>query len=84
MALSIRNPETERLAREVSRHTGESMTEAIRKALEDRLQRLRRRRRARILRDEIDAILARLDALPSLDRRTPDQIIGYDKHGIPR
>ena len=37
MALSIRDPETDRLARELAALTGESMTEAIRKALAERL-----------------------------------------------
>ena len=42
MALSIKNDETERLARQVARETGESLTEAIQKALQERWERLRR------------------------------------------
>jgi len=34
--------------------------------------------------DKVRAILARVDALPVLDRRTPDEIVGYDKFGLPR
>jgi antitoxin VapB len=37
MALNIKSPETERLAREVAALTGESITEAVRKGLELRL-----------------------------------------------
>src|SRR3954451_24032078 len=44
MALSLKDPETDRLAREVARLTGESLTEAVRKALAERLERERLRR----------------------------------------
>lgn len=40
MALNIKNPNVESLASEVSELTGESKTEAIRRALEERKQRL--------------------------------------------
>ena len=43
MALNIKNPEVERLAAEASRLAGESKTESIRKALEERVARLRLR-----------------------------------------
>lgn len=32
---------------------------------------------------EIDVLLARFRALPELDRRTADEILGYDAHGLP-
>jgi hypothetical protein len=37
MALSLKDPETDRLARDVARLTGESLTEAVRAALAERL-----------------------------------------------
>jgi antitoxin VapB len=40
MALNIRNAETERLAEALAKLTGESKTEAVTKALRDRLARL--------------------------------------------
>lgn len=40
MALSIKDPETDRLARALAEATGESITEAIRRALEERLTRV--------------------------------------------
>ena len=40
MALNIKNPQVESLAAEVSQITGETKTEAIRRALEERKQRL--------------------------------------------
>lgn len=85
MALSIRDHETDRLARELARRTGETMTRAIRTALEERLARLDRAREAAIERRRraIDAIVARAHELPVLDGRTPDEIIGYDENGLP-
>jgi antitoxin VapB len=84
MAMSIKSIEVERLAREVSSKTGESMTGAIQKALEERLERLKRQRRGEIVLSQLQEILHRVDRLPVLDPRTPDQIIGYDEHGLPR
>lgn len=84
MPISIKNPETEKLAREISRETGESLTDAITNSLRDRLQRLRGRRHAENLVQEVDDILRRVDALPTLDSRSADEILGYDVQGVPR
>lgn len=84
MPLSIKNPETEKLAREISKETGESLTDAITIALRDRLQRLRGRRHARNLIQEVDDILHRVDSLPTLNDRSEDEILGYDSEGLPR
>ena len=65
MALNIRNPETDRLAREVASITGETKTEAVTRALEDRLARLRREVRGRTLADELDAIALHCSRFPS-------------------
>jgi antitoxin VapB len=83
MGISIKNERTEELARELARETGESLTTAIRRALEERLERVEGRRspqdRLRLAR----LALLRVDALPVLDARTPDEILGYDEHGLP-
>ena len=84
MALSIKNPEAERLARQIARETGESLTEAIQIALRERLRRLPQRRRGRIMNERLEEILRRVDALPPLDTRPDDEILGYDSQGIPR
>ncbi len=84
MPLSIKDPETERLARELARRTGESITVATRKALQDRLRRVRGTDRKSLLLDDLAAIRRRCAQLPVLDRRTPEDIIGYDECGIPR
>jgi antitoxin VapB len=84
MPLSIKNANTERLARQVADETGESITEAIQKSLEERWERLKARRRGRLLTRQIEDLLRRVDALPTLDTRPPDEILGYDEHGMPR
>lgn len=84
MALNIRNSETEKLAETLARLTGETKTEAVTQALRDRLARLRRERTQKRLADELDEIALHCAQLPVLDPRTPDEIIGYDEHGLPR
>jgi antitoxin VapB len=74
---------TEQLAREIADKTGESLTGAIQKALEERLERLRNQRRTQILEGQLEEILRRVDQLPIFDSRTPDAILGYDEHGLP-
>ncbi|MGH8611300.1 MAG: type II toxin-antitoxin system VapB family antitoxin [Gammaproteobacteria bacterium] len=83
MALNIRNPETERLAETLAKLTGETKTEAVTKALRDRLARLRRERSQRCLADELDGIARHCAALPVRDSRNPEEILGYDEHGLP-
>lgn len=84
MPLSIKNETTERLARQVADETGESITEAIQKSLAERWERLKARRRNRSLSRQVEDILKRVDALPTTDPRTADEILGYDEHGLPR
>jgi antitoxin VapB len=83
MALSLKDPETDRLAREVSKLTGESLTQAVRTALAERLDREKRRRgRGKSLAEELDALGKECAALPELDSRSADEIIGYDENGM--
>jgi antitoxin VapB len=84
MALNIRNPEAGRLAEAVAKLTGETETEAVTKALRDRLARLRRERSNRRLDDELDEIARHCAALPVQDPRTADEILGYDERSLPR
>jgi antitoxin VapB len=84
MAMNIRNPEAERLAAELARQTGETKTEAVIKALKDRLARVRRERTRKRLADELEEIAEHCASLPVLDSRGPDEILGYDERGLPR
>jgi antitoxin VapB len=82
MALSIKDPEADRLARQVAKATGETLTAAIVQSLRERLARVRRRRGPK-LRDELLRIGQRCARLPKQDRRSAEEIIGYDEHGLP-
>ena len=84
MALSIRNPRAEKLARQVAAESGESLTQAIIHALEDRLERLKGRRTTADIAEEIMKISLRCRALPEKDQRAPDEILGYDDRGVPQ
>lgn len=84
MALNIRNEETERLATALAKLTGETKTEAVRKALKDRLVRVRRERAGRRLADELDDIARHCARLPVADTRTAEEILAYDENGLPR
>ena len=83
MALNIRNPEAERLARELAALTGETITETVVKALRERLKRETAKTRVG-LKDEIMAISRRASRLPRRTGQTPEQIIGYNDWGLPR
>jgi antitoxin VapB len=83
MALSIRNKDAERLAREVARETGETITQAIMRSLEERLLRLSGRRVAGDLAEEILRIGGRCAAIPDQDTRSNEEILGYGPDGAP-
>jgi antitoxin VapB len=79
MALNIKSARADRLARELSALTGESITEAVEASLEARLDAARRRRQRPVLTD----IVERVARLPVLDPRPVDEILGYDEDGLP-
>lgn len=84
MALSLKDVETDGLAREVARLTGESITQAVRVALRERLARERLKRgKPADVEKELEEISRRFRALPILDTRTAEEILGYDENGLP-
>jgi len=89
MPLNIKNAEVERLATEVSRLTGESKTEAIRRALDERRRRLRHksadRRRERVLsflERTVWPTLPKRERGRRLTRAEEDRILGYGAGGV--
>ena len=84
MPLNIRNEQAEELATALAKLTGETKTEAVTRALRERLERVRRARAKRRLADELDEIALHCSAIPVRDKRSADEIIGYDEHGLPR
>ena len=83
MALNIRNRTTEELAETLAGLTGETKTQAVTKALRDRLERIRRQRSGRSLAGELDDIALHCASLPVLDDRRTDEVLGYDENGLP-
>ncbi len=83
MPLSIKDPEADRLARQVAKLTGETLTGAIVQSLRERLVRVQRRRGPGLA-DELLKIGERCAQLPVQDSRSPEEILGYDAHGLPR
>ena len=84
MVLSIKDSKADRLARELARKTGESITDAVRTALEERLARIRTKQRGRRLADELDEIAERCARLPVVNDREADDILGHGENGLPR
>jgi len=84
MPLNIKNPEVDRLARDLARRTGLSITDALLAALRESLERRRKQRSQPSLAEQLEEIGARCAALPDHDTRSPEEIIGFDEHGIPR
>jgi antitoxin VapB len=82
MALSIKTEEADRLARELADVTGETLTEAVTKALRERLDRVQPRSPIDIA-QRLDRLSIEYNSYPVVDDRTADEIIGYDENGLP-
>lgn len=90
MSLNIKNPAVEKLANEVARLTGESKTEAIRKALEERRARLdllmtrgnRETRLRQFLERELWPIVPTDQLGRKLNRDEEEAILGYGPEGV--
>lgn len=83
--INIKNEHTYALAQELSRLTGENLTQAITSAVEERLEKLRAREKSKRagLADKLLALGQECAALPTLDERDPDEIL-YDENGLPQ
>ena len=85
MALNIKDPETDRLARELAQLRGTSITDALREALLHELEATRARvRPSRDRRARIQEIIERGRARPRLNDLSEDEILGYDETGLPQ
>lgn len=82
MALSIKSDEADRLARHVAAATGESLTDAVVISLRERLERLRAAQEPSLV-ERVRRLQAEAAELEILDRRSPEEIIGYDADGLP-
>jgi antitoxin VapB len=89
MALNLKNAAVERLAAEVARLTGETKTEAIRRALDERRRRLKStsaaQRRARVLKfleKQVWPTLPESERGRRLTRAEEDEILGFGPDGV--
>jgi antitoxin VapB len=84
VSLNIKNKEAHRLARELSELTGESLTEAVTTALQERLDREHRRRGVSL----VDRLLAIgrdcAEHLKEPHRSVDHGQLLYDERGLPR
>lgn len=92
MALTIKNVEVERLAADIARLTGETKTQAIRVALEERRRRLtsgvdpqaRKVELQRFLEEEVWSLVPQEQRGVPHDAARDDEIVGYGPDGLPR
>ena len=90
MPLNIKNTEVERLIAEIADLTGETKTEAVRRALEERRARLifrvagvqRGSRLRRFLEQEVWPVAPREQMGRELSRAEEEAILGYGDDGI--
>ena len=74
------NPPAHGLAEQAGKRIGVTLSDAVVSALEDKLRNTGRP----LNRAKVDALCARIGALPVVDSRTAEEILGYDDLGIPR
>ena len=84
MSLNIKNTETHRLAVQLAQLTGETLTKTVTIALKERLEREKRRRNRTGTAQALRQIARRCAPRPLLDDRSPEAILEYDEHGLPR
>lgn len=83
MPLNIKDPDTQALAKRLASLTGESLTRAVKLAIQQRLAQVEKTRGTTRLADELDHIALHCAALPLRDQRDAEEIIGYDERGLP-
>lgn len=84
MAISIKNEQVEDAVRKLCSITGESLTDAVRRAVEARLTLVLQERGIDNELERAREFVKKFDALPVLDSRSADEILGYDENGLPR
>jgi antitoxin VapB len=90
MAMNIKNAEVEKLAREIAAMTGETKTEAVRRSLEERRDRLafrlagrdRPRRLRRFVEDEVWPLVPEDQRGRRLSRKEEEALLGLGPEGV--
>ncbi|PSR18115.1 hypothetical protein C8255_09140 [filamentous cyanobacterium CCP3] len=86
MDMNIQDPQARRMAQELAELTGQSLTDAVKMALQQALIKIKATKpdpQPRPLVDRLNEIALRCAALPDYDTRSADEILGYDEHGLP-
>jgi antitoxin VapB len=83
LALTVEHPDASSLAHELADRTGETVDEAVVNALRQRLAREPERPQHTSPKGAVRAIWEECRRMPDLDRRSADEILGYDEHGLP-
>jgi antitoxin VapB len=83
MGMNIKSEDTHRRAKELARMAGETIAEAVDRAVSERLERLRKRRSREAVAERLLHIGEQCRRLPVLDTRDPDEML-YDERGLPR
>jgi antitoxin VapB len=83
----IKRPSAVAKIRRLAKRTGETLTDAVERAVDDRLAQLgpRCRKKGRVDRKKLAELFAYFDSLPRTNEHlTDDEIIGYDERGLPK
>lgn len=83
MAVLIKDAETDRVIRELATRTGETITQAVKIAAQERLARIPSPPKGQIDREDLERTLARIRSYPVTDNRSADELLGYDENGLP-
>ena len=81
MKVEIDDPEFDQAVKELAAATGESEDASLKIAIRERLDRVTHRKGREFL-ERIREIQDRVAAMPELDPRPADEIIGYNEHGV--
>lgn len=84
MPLNIKSDSAHALAKKIAALTGESMTQVVTEALEEKLARVEKAKGQGGLVEELNRIALHCARLPRRDHRGLEEIIGYDDLGLPK
>jgi antitoxin VapB len=82
MAILIKDQEADEMIRTLAERTGESITEAVKQAVRERLDRIPLTEdEIAVRKRKLSELYAKWDAEPTIDDRTADEIVGYNEFG---
>lgn len=86
MGILIKRTETEDKIRELADRTGETITDAVDRAVDERLAKLGARKRGgRVDWERLETLVSKVrTSQPLNEHLTDDEIVGYDESGVPR